>query len=69
MNSHGLYFISFKVICLVSSFELVCYAAATIFLVLLECDAAIMLLLSGNLSCGVMSDVEHCKLYGKTGLG
>lgn len=40
MNSHGLDFISFKVICLVSSFELVCHAAATIFLVLLEYDAA-----------------------------
>lgn len=72
MNSHGLDFISFKVICLVSSFELVCYAAATIFLVLLEYDAAytaIMLLPSGDLSCGEMSDVEHCKLYGKTGRG
>jgi hypothetical protein len=30
---------------------------------------AIMLLLSGDLSCGEMSDVEHCKLYGKTGRG
>lgn len=23
----------------------------------------------GDLSCGEMSDVEHCKLYGKTGQG
>jgi hypothetical protein len=30
---------------------------------------AIMLLLSGDLSCGEMPDVEHWKLYGKTGLG